>query len=289
VHFSKIVITVVANPASRLQALQAKQVDAIEGTSDLVGSSRSSGLQVATSAATSGPLIFLDAKHGANPELNDVRVRQAICYAIDRKAVAQALTGGYGQPTSAQVLTDANSAQFTNYYTYNPSKARALLAAAGYPKGFTLHLVSAIDGTLAQAVGKYLDAVGIHPDIQVDPTISQYVDDVFNWKFGGFFGTSTTFSTAVYYSIALNPTSSLALHPLDGPSIKLYYTGLRAKDPSVAWTKLLQRVTSQAWFVYLYSVPNFVITSKSVNGVSVRGPSTPGAPKIAAPIDWNVS
>src|SRR5207248_9830480 len=77
---------------------------------------------------------------------NDVRVRQAINYAIDTKSIIQDILDGYGK----QVSTWQSSLSFGNDpslppYPYDPNKARTLLAAAhltGTPK---LNFV--IDGT----------------------------------------------------------------------------------------------------------------------------------------------
>lgn len=75
---------------------------------------------------------------------NDVRVRQALNYAIDRKAMIQALLKGYGKAATGPIAPlqkafyDPNVAQ----YPYSPSKALKLLAAAGYKK--------ASDGTLTK-------------------------------------------------------------------------------------------------------------------------------------------
>ena len=60
-----------------------------------------------------------------NPELYDVRVRQALNYAIDREAIIQSIMGGYGE-----ILTSIWRKDFPDYddsiegYTYDPEKAQ---------------------------------------------------------------------------------------------------------------------------------------------------------------------
>jgi peptide/nickel transport system substrate-binding protein len=76
------------------------------------------------------------------PGLNDVAVRQAMAYAIDRSKVSQ--IGEYGEeppanqndivtPTFTSWMNTAAAAQYN--YTYNPAKAQQILTAAGYTKG----------------------------------------------------------------------------------------------------------------------------------------------------------
>jgi len=71
----------------------------------------------------------------------DIRVRQAISYAIDTKALSTAF--GYGYYRSMNQWAGPSSWAYNRNvkgYPYNPAKARELLAAAGYPNGFKLNV-----------------------------------------------------------------------------------------------------------------------------------------------------
>jgi peptide/nickel transport system substrate-binding protein len=99
---------------------------------------------------------------GAGNPLTNLKVRQAIWHAIDRQTIADKLvTGGSRVPPApcfpSQFGCDADAAV---KYDYNPAKAKALLAEAGFPDGFETELVSYI---LPQwgSVQSYLQAVGI--------------------------------------------------------------------------------------------------------------------------------
>jgi peptide/nickel transport system substrate-binding protein len=93
-----------------------------------------------------GSLQFLHFNMKIKP-LDDVRVRQAIAYAIDRKvwkSVFGVVSGPlptivpeefYGAIKTADIPADLT-------YAYNIDKAKALLAAAGYPNGFTIEAIS---------------------------------------------------------------------------------------------------------------------------------------------------
>jgi peptide/nickel transport system substrate-binding protein len=69
---------------------------------------------------------------------HDLRVRQAIAYAIDKKAIIKGLLHGvpvhYPRLLPGEVGYDPNLKD----YDYNPAKARALMKAAGYPNGFDM-------------------------------------------------------------------------------------------------------------------------------------------------------
>jgi ABC-type transport system substrate-binding protein len=77
------------------------------------------------------------------PPLDDVRVRQALNYAVDRDAINKALSFGLDEPTSA-ILPKGHWAcdeSTHDYYTHDPAKARRLLAEAGFPSGIDMPMV----------------------------------------------------------------------------------------------------------------------------------------------------
>ncbi|MDB5074917.1 MAG: ABC-type dipeptide transport system, periplasmic component, partial [Chloroflexi bacterium] len=71
---------------------------------------------------------------------NDLAVRQAISYAIDRKAVVQSVLLGYGNVANSLVMKQAPEywSGSESYYKYNPAKAKALLGG----KSHTIHLLT---------------------------------------------------------------------------------------------------------------------------------------------------
>ena len=100
---------------------------------------------------------------GADNPLTKLKVRQAIWHAIDRKAIADKLvTGGSRVPPAPcfppQFGCDAEAAVL---YDYDPAKAKALLAEAGFPNGVDVELASYVLPQWGAAVQNYLQAVGI--------------------------------------------------------------------------------------------------------------------------------
>jgi peptide/nickel transport system substrate-binding protein len=73
--------------------------------------------------------------------LGDLRVRRAISYALDRRSIIDGAMFGYGTPIGSH-FPPHNPAylDLTGLYPHDPAKARWLLAAAGYPHGFSVTL-----------------------------------------------------------------------------------------------------------------------------------------------------
>ena len=99
--------------------------------------------------------------------LANIKVRQAISYAIPREQIVKALYGSYSTPTSSAVDKGAEgyNPSDTNMYSYDVAKAKQLLAQAGYPHGFTLSVldISFFDPgyQLGQALESALAQIGI--------------------------------------------------------------------------------------------------------------------------------
>ncbi len=100
---------------------------------------------------------------------NDVRVRQAIAYAIDRDAILQATT--YGTGVLNQLAIPEQSGWYTEYdaYSYDPDKAQELFDEAGFT-GATLDFLATSDYpetvTTAQILADALEPYGIDVEIR---------------------------------------------------------------------------------------------------------------------------
>ena len=81
--------------------------------------------------------IFMNYARGP---LTDVRVRQALNYAIDRDEINKVINAGLGEPTCCILPKEhwATDPGTIHYYKHDPDKARALLKAAGHDGGIEL-------------------------------------------------------------------------------------------------------------------------------------------------------
>jgi peptide/nickel transport system permease protein/peptide/nickel transport system substrate-binding protein len=99
--------------------------------------------------AVTGPTLYcvqIYFNYG-RPPLNDVRVRQAINYAIDRESFSKATMAGLSEPAMVTLPAShwAHDKAMANFYAYDPEKARRLLAEAGHKDGLDLHLLGYSD------------------------------------------------------------------------------------------------------------------------------------------------
>jgi peptide/nickel transport system substrate-binding protein len=103
--------------------------------------------------------------------LNDVRVRQAISYAIDRRAIVEQLMTGFAVPSTGALTPIMRGYANLGEIPHDPEKARALLREAGFSNGFKTHISTTprypMGVELAEAVSAQLKAVGIEAAIQV--------------------------------------------------------------------------------------------------------------------------
>jgi peptide/nickel transport system substrate-binding protein len=148
----QFVVELIPDPAARTAALRSGRVNWIEAPppDDLAGLCQS-GFKTAQKLFDwewSWQLMS-----NVKP-FNDVRVRQAMNYAIDRTAIAYELLDNTAYP-AYQVFSPASLfyTKKDSIYSYDPQKATDLLKAAGYPNGFdmTLGYISAGSGAMQPA------------------------------------------------------------------------------------------------------------------------------------------
>jgi len=171
----------VADKTSRIQALVSDQVDVVTGLHvDDVTIVEGLGYTVDVQSNPQVKSIALPNNlHEDDHPLHDVRVRKALNYAVDKQSIADFIMFGYAEVASQGVTR--NTVGFNpnlEPYSYNPDRARALLAEAGYPDGFEL-LVEVVtdsttpDGLMYQKVAQDLQAIGLDVTLRAIP-FSEY-------------------------------------------------------------------------------------------------------------------
>jgi len=169
-------------------ALEAGELDILEvGQFDLaVNLAEKEGIIVDTAALTgTGYTICYNAMDEDDP-FYDIRVRQAVSYAIDSEAIAEAITKGYYfESTQWAKTSDPVYSPDVTGFPYNPEKATELLSEAGYPDGFqtriTLEAGSMEDG--AQIIAEQLAAVGITAELNMVER-ANYKAYIGDWEYG---------------------------------------------------------------------------------------------------------
>lgn len=118
--------------------------------------------------------------HCKRAPYTDPRVRQAVSYAIDRRAILDNLMPGMAEPSTGPLTPRIRGRAELGEIPYDPDRARKLLAEAGYPDGFETKITTTprynMGVELAQAIAAQLSKVGIRAGIEVLEwgTIRQY-------------------------------------------------------------------------------------------------------------------
>jgi glutathione transport system substrate-binding protein len=117
---------------------------------------------------TVGSFVFWMSLNTQLPPLDNVKVRQALNFATDRQGLVNALLRGYGTPANSPLApTNPNYDASLNTYPYDPAKAKALLAEAGLPNGFTFSVaVQERDAAIAQALQGMWSKIGVTLEIR---------------------------------------------------------------------------------------------------------------------------
>jgi peptide/nickel transport system substrate-binding protein len=159
------VFRVIPDESTRLAALKRGEVDiaySIRGElAEEIVHTKGLTLKPALTLATFF-LYFADQWDAKSP-WHDVRVRRAANLALDRNAINEALTLGHSRITNSIIPESFDFYRAPPAAVYDPAKARALLAEAGYPAGFDAGelFCDASYSNLAEAAMDNLEAVGI--------------------------------------------------------------------------------------------------------------------------------
>ena len=114
---------------------------------------------------------------------NDVRVRQAINYAINKDAYCAVVKNGIATPATSIIGPAVQYYKGNDVYAYDIEKARSLLAEAGYPDGFKTTLMCASTTTnlkQCEFIQQQLAQVGIDVEINAleSAVVNQKIQDV---------------------------------------------------------------------------------------------------------------
>lgn len=155
----------VKDDGARVAALMAGDVDVINNVPpDQIGRLRGAGKRV---QSVVGTFIIYGGMRCDRAPFSDPRIRQALNYAIDKKAIVEKLLAGHGQVADSPLAPSLPYRESFGAWPYDPERARALLKAAGYDAKTARQVVfgTAVgryikDREIGQAISGFLDAVG---------------------------------------------------------------------------------------------------------------------------------
>lgn len=208
---------------------------------------------------------------------SDVRVRQAIAYAIDRDAILQAVS--YGTAAANQLAIPEQSVWYTGYdrYSTDLDTARGLLADAGFTGG-TLDLLATSDYpetvTAAQIIASNLEPLGIQVQIR-QPDFSTWLDEQNSGNFDmlmmGWLGNIDP--DDFYYSQHHSGGASNA-QKYSNPEVDRLLDAGRVETDQTARKDLYAQaatiIADEASYIYLYNPSVIQAWSPTVTGFTTR-------------------
>jgi peptide/nickel transport system substrate-binding protein len=198
----EIIIRIVRDESSILLGMENGEIDMypfVSTSQSIRRMTDAEGIEITPEGyAAVGPITWL-AFNTKNEKLDDVRVRQAIAYAMDRDFITKALHRGVSTPQRGPIIESSPFFDPTiPAYDVDLDKAKALMAEAGYPDGFTL-AVDFIPGpaeqqkNIAEYMKSQLGKIGIEVEVRASPDFPTWaqrvsshefeatMDIVFNW------------------------------------------------------------------------------------------------------------
>ena len=177
-YLDKIIILDIPDDATALAGLRTAKIDIL----DSIQATNANQLMKTTPQLTKISIMPLGALSVAmrvdKSPFTDIRVRTALQKAIDLPTIAATYYGGDCSPNPSTLSWSGMGAGWglpydqwpqdvKDSYAYNPTQAKQLLAAAGYPNGFNTDLVAdvASDMNLVQIVKSYFAAIGVNMSI----------------------------------------------------------------------------------------------------------------------------
>ena len=233
-------------------------------------------------AIETGSMNLVQALYLNNAEkpFDDVRVRQALCYAIDKQAVIDLAFDGYGIPLGTSMFPSFSKyydESLTDYYTYDPAKAKELLTEAGYPDGFDMTITVPSNYTphvnTATVLVELLREIGVNVTVQpVD--WGTWLEDVYtNRKFQSTitgltsdnmtarkllerFGTDVGNNFTNYSNADYDETLAKALAAADD------------EEQTALYRELEKNLTENAANVYLQDMADLIAVRKGLTGLT---------------------
>lgn len=266
----------ISEPATALASLKAGDID----WTDVVPTQQVAQLKD-DSSLTLGQTPSSDywylALNEAKSPWNDVRVRQAIAYAIDRDAIIQAVSYGTAEPN--QLAIPEQSFWYTAYdgYSADIDKATQLMSEAGFTGG-TLDLLATSDYpetvTAAQIIAANLEPLGIQVSIR-QPDFSTWLDEQNSGNFDmlmmGWLGNIDP--DDFYYAQHHTDGTSNAQKFSDAEVDKLLDAGRVETDKDTRKDLYAQAATiiaDKASYIYLYNPSVLQVWSPNVSGYDTR-------------------
>lgn len=267
--FKKLTLKILLDPTARTNALVSGQIDATLLDPKNGKQAEGAKMKLETNQVDWSGLLLLDRDGTKNPALANVKVRQAINHAFDRKTILDQVMLGQGTPTSQPFGKDSGAwtEELENYYSYDPEKAKQLLKESGFEGKVSIDVPTLPGGeTLISVMKQQLADVGItlNPGAAITNT---FTSDVAAQKYPALFynlfqGQPTVAIDQIVSTKALyNPFKTTS------PELEAKIAAVRTggADAGKLAQEVNKYVVEQAWFAPLFRVNQMYYHNDKVN------------------------
>ena len=178
-HLDKVTLKVIDNPETLVMSLRSGSVD-MACRLEASQVRELSGLNILEGSSNIVQALYVN---NARAPFNDVRVRQALSYAINKYSVIELAGNGHGTALGSSMFPAFGKyfmPELTDYYKEDIAKAKQLLAEAGYPDGFEFTITVASNMTphvdTAQVIVELLRQIGVKATIDQVEWATWYSD-----------------------------------------------------------------------------------------------------------------
>lgn len=243
-----------------------------------------SDLDVIVSPSTREIYVALNNNWGP---LKDPKVRQALNYAVNKEEIVSQILMGAGKVVQSPILEEMFGYKKVGAYPYDPAKAKALLAEAGYPNGFEVvfHTPDGrylMDKKIAEAIQHYLSAVGVKAELKtmewaaylafVRKPINENTAQMFLMGWGPWILDGDQMVYPLFLSEQWPPAGSNYGFYKNEKVDEQLKIGTASVDPQVrleAYGKAQEMIMQDAPWIFLHGEQQIIAKKKSLKGVII--------------------
>ena len=276
-RLDKVTLKIVENADSLMLSLQSGAIDLCGHLTNTQVAQLGDGFDVAVDTMKLVQALYLN---NAVEPFDDIRVRQALCHAVDKQQILDLAFDGYGKLIGTSIYPDFGKyfdESLIDYYEYDVEKAKALLTEAGYPEGFSMTMTVPsnykphID--TAEVLVQQLAAVGITAEIQLVEW-ETWVSDVYAGR--NFQTTVVGFDASTMTARALlerfTSTYSKNFINYNSPNYDALFAQAQACYDDAEQTQLYRAMerdlTENAANVYIQDLADLVAVRKGLTGLA---------------------
>ena len=276
-QLDKVTLKIMENTDSLMMSLQSGAIDLCAHLTSTQVAQLEKDFNVAEGTMNLVQAMYLN---NAVAPFDDVRVRQALCYAVDKQEIIDLAFDGYGSPIGSSMYPAFGKYfddSLTNYYTKDVEKAKALLAEAGYPDGFDMTITVPSNYKphmdTAEVLVQQLAQIGVNATIEPIEWES-WVSDVYAGRQFQSTVVGVDASTMTARALLERFTSDYGKNFINYNNAEydaLFQQTLTAYDDAeqtAIYKQMLANLTENAANVYIQDLADLVAVRKGVEGVT---------------------